>query len=1048
MAGVNLGSAYLTVMPSTRGLAPALSKAWGEAQSSARAAGEKAGSEYSSGASKAAKSTKIKNIFDGAVGTAKIEGIKTGQAFSTETHKPIKGLRGKIAEAFAGYRQIGTKAGNEVGTGFVSGTRSVLKRFNPASLLNIVGFGSAGLSAGALFATTFTKGLDRYMNLEQAEAKLKALGNTEADTQKIMDTAKGATKGTAFSADKAVNISANLVASGVDPAALEGPLKNIINYAAVGGVELDQMGAIWNKVAASGKLDGEAIAQLSDAGIPVLKNLSEELGIAQAAVVDLASEGGISYETYNRAMTNGLAPDAAVQMGDTLKGSAANAQAAIARLGAEIWKQIGPTAKTILEELTKKFDEIAPKIEKIFTFFKDHETTLSIIAASIGAMTAAWGLYVLVTTGIPALLGTVKGAMMALNATIRANPIGVVITILAALVAAFVVAYQKSETFRKIVDGALNGVKTAAKVVGDWFAGPFVNFFKMVGEGIKTVFSAIGAFFTTIWDGIKIGLTAVKDFFVATWENIKFVVAVALAIILTILSPFINAVIAIFNVLKDALIAAWNAITGFLKPIVEALVNFFKERFETAKNNIIFIFNAVKDFFTTIWNSISAALKPVIDAIVNFFKARFETAKSNIMWIFNSVKDFLVNIWNSITGFLLPVVDNIKNKVVGGFNAMKDQVKSAIQGLKDGITTIWNGIKAVFRDPINAVIRFINDPFIININSMLDKFGLSHRKISPLREVAFAQGGVLPGYTPGRDVHHFINPASGTALHLSGGEAIMRPEWTKAVGGPSAVASMNLAARKGMAFANGGVAPVPGRGNRHTTGYPWATWAGDYPIASGTPVKSWKSGIIALVRYLTTSYGRHVRINHDDGTSSLYAHLQSAAVSAGQRVTAGQTIGYSGSTGNSTGPHLHFETMGGPFNGGVAIFDWLGDLVGKLTKPLSNLKGSLGSSLIGQMMGAFADQVVGYGKSWIGGLFDNGGVLQPGLTMAMNKTGQPEAVLTNEQWRNMSTVAAAGAKGTTVNNPTFNVTVDADDLDEVSSVIELMNTLGLQAARG
>lgn len=59
----------------------------------------------------------------------------------------------------------------------------------------------------------------------------------------------------------------------------------------------------------------------------------------------------------------------------------------------------------------------------------------------------------------------------------------------------------------------------------------------------------------------------------------------------------------------------------------------------------------------------------------------------------------------------------------------------------------------------------------------------------------FASGGVLPGFSPGRDIHHFSGPAG--RLHLSGGEAIMRPEWTKAVGGPGAVSQMNKAATRG-----------------------------------------------------------------------------------------------------------------------------------------------------------------------------------------------------------------------------------------------------------
>ena len=57
------------------------------------------------------------------------------------------------------------------------------------------------------------------------------------------------------------------------------------------------------------------------------------------------------------------------------------------------------------------------------------------------------------------------------------------------------------------------------------------------------------------------------------------------------------------------------------------------------------------------------------------------------------------------------------------------------------------------------------------------------------------------------------------------------------------------------------------------------------------------------------SYGNYVRILHADGDETLYAHMQYLFVRAGERVTAGQTLGTVGQTGNATGPHLHFEIL-------------------------------------------------------------------------------------------------------------------------------------------
>ena len=75
--------------------------------------------------------------------------------------------------------------------------------------------------------------------------------------------------------------------------------------------------------------------------------------------------------------------------------------------------------------------------------------------------------------------------------------------------------------------------------------------------------------------------------------------------------------------------------------------------------------------------------------------------------------------------------------------------------------------------------------------------------------------------------------------------------------------------------------------------------AGDTIIASD-------GGTVAVAEY-SDSYGNYVLINHGNGYTTLYAHMSSMAVEAGQAVEQGDTLGYVGSTGWSTGPHLHFE---------------------------------------------------------------------------------------------------------------------------------------------
>ncbi|MEM9207433.1 MAG: M23 family metallopeptidase, partial [Pseudomonadota bacterium] len=81
----------------------------------------------------------------------------------------------------------------------------------------------------------------------------------------------------------------------------------------------------------------------------------------------------------------------------------------------------------------------------------------------------------------------------------------------------------------------------------------------------------------------------------------------------------------------------------------------------------------------------------------------------------------------------------------------------------------------------------------------------------------------------------------------------------------------------------------------------------DFATPTGTRILATGSGRVARAGWMG-GYGRMVEINHGNGLSTRYAHLSRISVKSGQRVTAGDVIGRAGSTGRSTGPHLHYET--------------------------------------------------------------------------------------------------------------------------------------------
>lgn len=105
-------------------------------------------------------------------------------------------------------------------------------------------------------------------------------------------------------------------------------------------------------------------------------------------------------------------------------------------------------------------------------------------------------------------------------------------------------------------------------------------------------------------------------------------------------------------------------------------------------------------------------------------------------------------------------------------------------------------------------------------------------------------------------------------------------------------------------------------GGRITQGFSWYHRGLDIATAFGTPVLAADSGTVEVAGWPDNSgYGIRVVINHGNGYKTLYGHMSKVLVSAGQAVSRGQQIGLEGSTGRSTGPHLHFEI----FKGGVKV---------------------------------------------------------------------------------------------------------------------------------
>lgn len=297
------------------------------------------------------------------------------------------------------------------------------------------------------------------------------------------------------------------------------------------------------------------------------------------------------------------------------------------------------------------------------------------------------------------------------------------------------------------------------------------------------------------------------------------------------LQPFIDAVKHVTEWIRDKFAWLYDVLVGH--SIIPDLIKKIRDWFETGKRWIKDIWNAVWD--NTIGRATTGA-KSVGDKVSGFARGvsnKFGDAKS---WVTSRWKDMWSGVSDRTTSMAKTVgngVRDFKNNVVGFF-------KSAV----DGIGTAWSRLQDVAKHPVKFLIETVfNDGLRKVWNNTAAK--LPGIKTIPAMAVpkGFATGGILPGYTPGKDVHRFVSPTGGL-LDLSGGEAIMRPEVTRAVG-RGGINALNAAARTGGVQ---GVQALLNRGLPHRAFWGGGIWDDitDNPVTNAA--KSQVSATIDLLK--------------------------------------------------------------------------------------------------------------------------------------------------------------------------------------------------------
>ncbi|MBD8019394.1 aggregation-promoting factor C-terminal-like domain-containing protein [Brevibacterium gallinarum] len=228
---------------------------------------------------------------------------------------------------------------------------------------------AVGAAAAAGLGYSLKKGFERLVDIENATASLKGLGHSAQSVQQIMDNALAAVKGTSFGMGEAAKVAASAVASGIKPGQdLERTLRLVGDAATIGQVSMSEMGQIFNKVAAKGKMQATEANMLLERGIPIWEMLADSMGLTTEEVQKLATKGQISFTDFQTAMEEGLG-GSALEVGNTTTGALRNIGAAASRLGAVLlagaFPQIKPLFISIIGVIDRLTDSAKPLGEAI-----------------------------------------------------------------------------------------------------------------------------------------------------------------------------------------------------------------------------------------------------------------------------------------------------------------------------------------------------------------------------------------------------------------------------------------------------------------------------------------------------------------------------------------------------------------------------------------------------------------------------------------------------------------------------------------------------------
>ena len=434
------------------------------------------------------------------------------------------------------------------------------------------------------------------------------------------------------------------------------------------------------------------------------------------------------------------------------------------------------------ESITGFIRDVSESLNKFTSWLKDSPLALDALKSAVVGITSAWAGYKAVMTvikGIEAIrnatLAITNGLMLAqfvrtgaltaaeaanaaatmgasgafsiFNAVLAANPIGLIVTAVAALVAALIWFFTQTETGQQIWSSFVDWIKQAWQGIADFF----VNLWSGISEGASTLWDGVVAAWTAYVETVKAVWGAIGTFFSDLWTGIQEFASVAwtaiTSTVMAIVQPFIDGFMNIWNNISDGLTQIWEGIKmifqgawEFIKSIflgaILIIIDLVTGNFNQLGADLSLIWEGIQNGISLIWEGIKTYFSGVVDVIVGYATGVFENF-SNVLstiwefiktatsmaweWIKSTVSNLIIgliqgaqNLWNNFVSFLSSLWENIKSTASAAWAGLKSLVLGFINGLVSGAQTAWNNMKQGVTNVVNSVTNIFKG--LANIN--------------------------------------------------------------------------------------------------------------------------------------------------------------------------------------------------------------------------------------------------------------------------------------------------------------------------------------------